>query len=146
MKLYVLGFVFDSTRNDFALIQKTKPEWQAGRLNGIGGKIEETDASPGHAIVREFEEEAGVNTPVDQWQFRGRMIGEDWLIYVFAAFTDAVYAVHTTTEERVIVASSPLVEPYVIENVAALVELCRIPNAAPSGDPPIFELTYKGQH
>jgi 8-oxo-dGTP diphosphatase len=41
-----------------ALIRKAKPEWQKGRLNGIGGKIEK-DESPIAAQAREFQEETG---------------------------------------------------------------------------------------
>lgn len=56
---YVLVFAFNHV-NDLLLIQKNRPEWQAGRLNGIGGKVE-----PGEnfldAAVREFKEEANVD-------------------------------------------------------------------------------------
>ena len=40
MKSYVLGFCFNTRLDQVVLIQKTRPEWQAGRLNGIGGHIE----------------------------------------------------------------------------------------------------------
>jgi 8-oxo-dGTP diphosphatase len=56
---YVVGFIFSSDRNKVALIEKLKPEWQAGKLNGVGGKIEASDESPLDAMVREFEEETG---------------------------------------------------------------------------------------
>jgi hypothetical protein len=38
---YVVGFAFD-TDGRVALIRKNRPEWQAGRLNGIGGHVEAT--------------------------------------------------------------------------------------------------------
>lgn len=61
---YVVGFAFD-TRARVALIQKNRPEWQAGRLNGIGGHVEPGER-PGDAMVREFHEETG--TRLDGWQ------------------------------------------------------------------------------
>lgn len=40
---YVLGFMFDRVGAGVALLRKTKPEWQAGRLNGVGGKVEKSE-------------------------------------------------------------------------------------------------------
>ena len=37
---YVVGFAFDKKRENVALIQKNRPPWQKGKLNGIGGHIE----------------------------------------------------------------------------------------------------------
>jgi 8-oxo-dGTP diphosphatase len=37
---YVLGFMFSSDHSEVALIRKRKPEWQRGKLNGIGGKCD----------------------------------------------------------------------------------------------------------
>lgn len=63
MKRYVAGFMFDQENpNRVLLIHKNKPKWQAGKLNAIGGKIEQYDVSPGHAMVREFFEETGLKT------------------------------------------------------------------------------------
>ena len=40
MKEYVLAFIFDTKLNQILLIKKNRPDYQAGLLNGIGGKIE----------------------------------------------------------------------------------------------------------
>ncbi len=67
-KHYVVGFVvhkgddFDSV----VLIRKNRPEWQAGRYNGVGGKIEPGETAP-VAMEREFREETGVTIPADAW-------------------------------------------------------------------------------
>ena len=37
---YTLGFVFDRDLQHVLLIQKQRPAWQAGKFNGIGGKLE----------------------------------------------------------------------------------------------------------
>lgn len=78
MKRYVLGFMFSEDGTQVALIKKTKPEWQAGKLNGIGGKIEEKEAMH-EAMIREFEEETGLRHL--EWKQFGEMYGSDWLVY-----------------------------------------------------------------
>lgn len=65
MKKYCVGFMFSDDQNKVALIRKNKPEWQAGKLNGIGGSVE-IDENSEQAQVREFIEEAGVATG---WQY-----------------------------------------------------------------------------
>lgn len=52
---YVVGFAFDWDGR-VALIRKNRPEWQAGRLNGIGGHVESGER-PEDAMEREFWEE-----------------------------------------------------------------------------------------
>jgi 8-oxo-dGTP diphosphatase len=59
---YVVGFMLDPTLSKVVLIRKTKPEWQKGLLNGVGGKVGDTipGETPEQAIHREFQEETGV--------------------------------------------------------------------------------------
>ena len=47
-----------NNRHDTLLILKDRPEWQKGRLNLPGGKIEEGE-NPEQAALRELEEETG---------------------------------------------------------------------------------------
>jgi len=63
---YVLGFAFNG--NNVLLIRKTRPAWQAGRLNGVGGKVEPEDWCLAEAMRREFKEETGVDTVVEDWK------------------------------------------------------------------------------
>ncbi len=60
----VVGFLFSEDFSYVVLIEKSKPEWQAGRLNGVGGKIEEGE-EPLDAMRREFKEEAGLD--IQHW-------------------------------------------------------------------------------
>jgi 8-oxo-dGTP diphosphatase len=62
----VAGFMFDPTFKNVLLIRKDHPAWQAGKLNGIGGKLEQ-DETPRAAMVREFKEECGIDTSEDEW-------------------------------------------------------------------------------
>lgn len=57
---YVLGFLIQE--DSIVLIRKRKPEWQAGKLNGVGGKIEAGEV-PYVAMCREFKEETGGDAP-----------------------------------------------------------------------------------
>lgn len=65
MKFYVMGFIFDKAKENVLLIEKRKPDWQAGHWNGIGGKIKvignlsEIDPNPLAAMRRECREEIG---------------------------------------------------------------------------------------
>lgn len=64
---YVVGFAFGPGKR-VALIRKTKPAWQAGKLNGVGGKVESSDPSAYFAMAREFEEETSVKTQPEDWR------------------------------------------------------------------------------
>jgi 8-oxo-dGTP diphosphatase len=68
VKRYVAGFAFDTVLKHVLLIQKTKPAWQAGKLNGIGGKVESHEHDSIDAMVREFYEEANIYTTRSDWR------------------------------------------------------------------------------
>jgi len=76
----VLGFAFDDAEKEVVLIQKQRPEWQKGYLNGIGGKVEK-DEQPYDAMVREFKEETGITC--NNWQFCGRFSCDGGLVYLY---------------------------------------------------------------
>lgn len=67
IKQYVVGFVLAGGLQEVVLIRKNRPAWQAGRLNGIGGKIEPAEW-PANAMAREFEEETGVRIHAGDWE------------------------------------------------------------------------------
>ena len=62
MKRYVCSFLFSTDRRRVLLIRKNRPAWQAGKLNGVGGKIEAGE-TPHEAARREFREETGLDLP-----------------------------------------------------------------------------------
>ena len=55
---YVVGFCFNEARSHVLLIRKKRPTWQAGKLNGVGGKVEISESCVS-AMEREFIEETG---------------------------------------------------------------------------------------
>uniref|UniRef100_A0A6M3LCS5 Nudix hydrolase domain-containing protein n=1 Tax=viral metagenome TaxID=1070528 RepID=A0A6M3LCS5_9ZZZZ len=82
MKEYVVGFAFNNNCSEVLLIHKIKPEWQRGRVNGIGGKLEK-DEHFYDCMVREFKEETGVGTDSSDWTHYCTLSGEDFKVYFF---------------------------------------------------------------
>lgn len=78
---YVVGFFFDVVNGGVLLINKTKPYWQRGLCNGLGGSMKRGE-TPQEAMVREFLEEAGVVTFPLNWQLVGTMDGPGWTLNI----------------------------------------------------------------
>ncbi len=62
---FVDGLLFNYDMTRVVLIRKLRPEWQFGKLNGVGGKVERGE-KPHDAMVREFWEEVGLHIP--EWR------------------------------------------------------------------------------
>lgn len=100
LRKYVVGFMFSTSRRSVLLIRKNRPSWQAGKWNGIGGKIEVTDRFPVFAMQREFQEETGVPF-VSNWDHFATLNGPNDKIYVFRTFDDSIQYAQTVTDEEV---------------------------------------------
>lgn len=87
---YVLGFVFDKDLKRVLLIKKQKPDWQKGKLNGIGGKIE-LNETPFAAMAREMKEEADLDIPTEKWTQYCILNGKDWIVYCFYSVLDGYF-------------------------------------------------------
>ena len=99
---YVAGFLLDTHGTTVVLIKKNKPAWQAGKFNGVGGKIEETDASPYDAMAREFKEETGVNISPGRWRKLAVLsVGDEARIHFFSCRVDSLLTLTQTTDEEV---------------------------------------------
>lgn len=101
-KLYSLGLMFSTDRSRVALIRKATPQWQAGKLNGVGGKAEPGETAR-QAMVREFHEETGVLTEASSWQLFARLGSPHFEVHVFRCFDDRVDHCQTLTHEMVVV-------------------------------------------
>ena len=82
MKNYVLGFLFNNDFTQVMVIRKNKPQWQAGRMNGLGGHVEPQEPLA-IAMRREFREESGQD--VEGWSTFGRLHGADWQVFLYWA-------------------------------------------------------------
>lgn len=129
-KKYVLGFAFDYKREHVVLIHKEKPEWQSGKLNGVGGKVEKEDSCIHDSMVREFFEETGVITRNDDWthyatmSFDNDVMGGGAEIYVFRMRNNEIKA--CSTYEQEVVEIIPLSEVYsrpLMQNLHILIPL-----------------------
>ena len=123
MKYYVAGFLFDDARERVVLVRKNRPDWQAGKLNAVGGHVERKTLghscydsicdvanfdpctcpyeTPEDAMRREFREEAG---PELDWQQFAVLEGRGFVVSFFRAFGD-VSMVQTLTDEEIVVTS-----------------------------------------
>jgi 8-oxo-dGTP diphosphatase len=98
LKKYVLGFLFNPSKNLVWLIRKEKPEWQKGLLNGIGGQVEEGE-KPEEAMTREFKEEAWLI--INDWKFFCSFTDDrGYVVYCYSAISDKEPT--TQTDEVVI--------------------------------------------
>lgn len=93
---YACGFLFDAAMESVLLIRKNKPEKQNGRLNGVGGKLEEGENFH-DAMVREFEEEAGMR--VEDWKMLAALVGKDYQVNFFWTISDLSQAKSMTDEK-----------------------------------------------
>lgn len=113
MSKTVVGFMFDELKQVVVLIEKKRPEWQKGLLNGIGGHIESVAGgsfllykysrteNPKEAMTREFEEETGIL--YTDWDCYAVGFSDDsqQTVSFFRAFTNKVHAVKSKTDEIV---------------------------------------------
>lgn len=121
---WVVGFQFDDDARQVVLVRKNRPEWQAGRLNGVGGKVEPSDITAvaterrgslldgdsadvvtavlRHAMVREFEEETGAPTKPDDWHHFADLVWEEGIVHFLRSFSTLnLERVHTVTDEAI---------------------------------------------
>lgn len=97
---YVVGFIVNEARDTVLLIRKNRPEWQAGLLNGIGGKIERGELEI-NAMMREAKEEAGVDAAA--WRHFAMLHNRQCSVHCFVAIGDAPFVKAETRGDEPIV-------------------------------------------
>lgn len=128
---YVIGFAFSSSADRVVLIQKDHPEWQAGRWNGVGGKVER-DESLTAAMVREFEEETGVTTESGDWQVFLILDGPGYCCSILRMFnSERISHAKTRTSEEVATFALDRLPTNVVTPLGWLVPLAADRNVAP---------------
>lgn len=151
---YVCGFMFDNALNKVVLIHKNKPEWQKGKVNGVGGKMEvvryanTTDErpileEPDVAMAREFREETGYNTEPHEWTlFRSERF-QNGVIVHFLMATGRLREdlIQSMTDERVVVYDVDFVlggwRVNLMYNLPYLIEMAIALHNAPPGMRPL---------
>lgn len=156
MKRMVLGFAFNPTDGTVLLMRKARPDWQAGKLNGVGGKLEMLTTgweSAADAIAREFLEETGCATPDFCWERVGVMETESfgpesWRVDIFmtqgCVWPDLDICKTDEPLEWVKVDTLTALagQGQCLENIPVLVALCLLPPVLPSNRRPDFLLRY----
>jgi len=111
---YVAGFCFTSDYKHVLLVEKSKPSWQKGKYNAVGGKLE-LGESPVVAMHREFYEETGLSGV--EWEefcdLYSHPYNSIWRVSFFRGVSDkiwdavglepepvAVFGVHCLPENR----------------------------------------------
>lgn len=125
MTRYVVGFLFNQERTSVVLIRKTHPEWQAGKLNGVGGYIDKGERSE-NTMIREAKEEMGVTGTV-WFEFAELTDNKRFsVIFYYAVNGAAFHAAHTTTDEEVV--KVPIHALYNPDFLSSLIKEGRIPS------------------
>jgi len=119
----VVGFVFDEKLLNVALIRKNKPKWQEGKLNGVGGKVRETEDYH-EAMTREFEEETGVK--IKRWRTLAVFtIQEVYLYFFYAVLEISLFSkIKSMTDEPVVIANVDPLPSIVVPNLKWLIPMC----------------------
>src|SRR5690349_4268880 len=99
-KEYVLGFSLSPSY--IVLIQKLRPAFQMGKLNGLGGLVLPGESSI-EAMVREFLEECGRSTEKSDWREFALMLTDRGSVHCFVAhFSDSEqFLARATTDEQI---------------------------------------------
>jgi 8-oxo-dGTP diphosphatase len=84
MTQYTLGFLFNKNLSKVLLIHKLSPEWQKGKVNGLGGKFEQGEKNT-ECISREVKEETGLITKDSDWRKIGELHSSKFDVDVMAA-------------------------------------------------------------
>lgn len=96
MTRYVLGFAMEPTLSNVVLVRKSRPEWQAGKLNGVGCKVRGGE-DLWFAMEREYGEETNT-TGVLAWRMFGRLWCSEWEVMLFQATAPELRAYHEFPE------------------------------------------------
>ena len=138
---YVAGFLFDEPLENVILIRKNRPKWQAGKLNGVGGKVEAMETNIA-AMNREFKEEAGIyvydhltrngcaQVSKDHlWRPVVRTVNtmKQWHVtFLRAICTKAYEKAHTVTDEEIVkVPVNEIHKHDTISELQWLIPMCR---------------------
>lgn len=124
---YVAAFAIDDF-NNVLLIEKKRPEWQAGYLNGVGGKIKYTETVR-EAMTREFKEETDIYINKHNWIYVCELVNsvtDNSKVTFFAIKIPTINFKQTTDEKLVLVNTCEMDKYILIPNLKALIELAKL--------------------
>lgn len=122
MKKFTVGFMFDENLENVLLIHKNRPEWQMGKINGLGGKFEEGEESL-DCIAREIKEESGLDTDKDKWVFIGNMYNDKLLLDIYAYVHSGLDSKKSLTDEELEIFPVNKLPKNIISNLSWLIPM-----------------------
>lgn len=117
---YVLALLFTADAREVVLVRKTRPAWQAGRVNALGGKMDDDEAVSDSAR-REVREEAGID--VDGWEEFLVWHDPEYRLRAVRAFDEAARGARTAEDQEVFLARVDALPPNVIDNLRWIIPL-----------------------
>lgn len=138
-RVYVLALLFTPDRSRVALMRRTRPAWQAGRVNALGGKVAPGE-EPAVAARREVREEAGVD--VAEWEEFLVWHDPAYRMHALRAFSPRAADARTVEDQAVFLAPVDPLPAAVIDNLRWIVPLAldrdlavpvTVTSAAPGG-------------
>ena len=135
--VYVLALLFTPDRRRVVLVHKTRPAWQMGRVNALGGKLDPGEGAT-DAARREVREEAGVD--VAHWEEFLVWDDPQYRMHACRAFDAAAERAYTAEDQTVFLADARALPEQVIDNLRWLVPLAldrdvAVPVRVQSADP-----------
>jgi 8-oxo-dGTP diphosphatase len=117
---FVLALLYTADRRRVVLMHRTRPAWQSGRVNALGGRLLHGEDAAA-AARREVREECGVD--VADW--REVLVWEDaeYRMHVMGAVSEQAHAARTLEDQEVFLADVHALPDNVIDNLRWLVPL-----------------------
>ncbi|MEO6210867.1 MAG: NUDIX domain-containing protein [Gemmatimonadaceae bacterium] len=116
----MLALLFTDDGSRVVLMRRTRPAWQAGRVNALGGSIMEGESAVS-AARREVREECGVD--VAEWSELLVWDDAEYRMHVLSAVSARAAEARTLEDQEIFLADVRVLPENVIDNLRWLVPL-----------------------